>query len=204
MVFLERLVANIYWLLHKLYLFFWMVLNQYHRVFLMYRFPDFRNISVEKRGSGGMYKYIFTTKTGEKFFIKKADWLHQLWTVVNLKLPMGRQIPSYQNFSDVADVLEYILGISVLSQHTLLKKVDRRNKEIWQQYLEGDDIEHCRDNVIVEKLDDLVRLFGTYGLVSIDHNGKNAMVSGQGIYLIDIESFEFSSSIVKRSGKVQH
>lgn len=196
---MERLVANTFWLLHKLYLCFWLVLNQYHRISLMYRFPEFRNTSVEKKGSGGMYKYIVTTKTGEKFFIKKSDWLHQLWTVVNLKLPMGREIPSTKNFSDVADVLEYILETSVLSQHTLLKKVDRRNKEIWQEYFKGDDIEHCEDIAVMERLDDLVRLFGTYGLVSIDHNGKNALISGKHVYLIDIESFGFSSSIVERS-----
>lgn len=138
-----------------------------------------------------MYKYIITNKKGEKYFLKKADWLFQLWTEINLKMPMGRKIPSYKNFSDIADVHEYILQRDLLSQHTLLYRVDRSKKEIWQKYLKGVDIEKCIDNNQLAALEELIRLFKSYGLISIDHDGKNALLYKKKIYLIDIESFEF-------------
>ncbi len=175
-----------YWVLSKIYGVIWRVVRAY--VFALRVISSSKSqVSLVDEGCGGMFKFL-VSRPGEVVLIKQWHPIMSLWCRINNIFPLGRTLQSHSSFSDVAEVLKIISNTDTLVCKTLLAYVDEKKMEYAQYYLEhATDSPAGYESVLESALDE----FREYGLVSLDHFGRNYLISKEGrMYLIDLESFQ--------------
>jgi hypothetical protein len=156
----------------------------------------FRNQKVRllNKGSGEMFKLIIHFSLEKSYLIKKDNLFTEFWLRFAGKHKLALNQSKHKNFNDKADVLQLILD-SDLRNFTLLKAIDRKRKEYTQVYKEDAiDIGEGESNLIDNALSKMLFEFKRNGLESYDHNSKNFLQIGDQIYIVDLDSFEFTQS----------
>ena len=156
----------------------------------------FRNQKVRllNKGSGEMFKLIIHFSLEKSYLIKKDNLFTEFWLRFAGKHKLALNQSKHKNFNDKADVLQLILD-SDLKNFTLLKSIDRKRKEYTQVYKEDAiNIGEGNSNLIDNKLSKMLIEFKRNGLESYDHNSRNFLQVGDQIYMIDLDSFEFTQS----------
>jgi hypothetical protein len=156
----------------------------------------FRNQKVRllNKGSGEMFKLIIHFSLEKSYLIKKDNLFTEFWLRFAGKHKLVLNQPKHKNFNDKADVLQLILD-SDLKNFTLLKAIDRKRKEYTQVYKEDAiDIGEGNINFIDNQLSKMLLEFKRNGLESYDHNARNFLQIGDQIYIVDLDSFEFTQT----------
>ena len=177
-------------------LLFAIIWRVYSIVYLVQFKLRFRNQKVRllNKGSGEMFKLIIHFSLEKSYLIKKDNLFTEFWLRFAGKHKLALTQSKHKNFNDKADVLQLILD-SDLKNFTLLKAIDRRRKEYTQVYKEDAiDIDEGESNLIDDKLSKILFEFKRKGLESYDHNSKNFLQIGDQIYMVDLDSFEFTKS----------